>query len=453
MKDYLAILNDLRRHEEETITNHLSKCHVARIKYDVIIFELRMYMPIDLQLPIPGYEYCGMYIPETHIPKRSNKINKKFPPPLTIYRIYYYKNLTTGNIVEISESSKKIYDKQNIPYSSVRVKFKSNADNVMLKDISAFLSYIHRQYFYFIKDIKDSQSDRKFNDPRDALLHVYPFHIFYAEPCIDITGPKESIDFLHKNVYPNLYMTRCRRRESFSKNNNHKKPTSDGRILDNQNTTDYISTKIRLYRYIKKKNNEHFLRFEFKFDKSFLRKKDIWLPEEYKDNFNPLEIWQNRCSFFTFNLPKIARCVQRKDPELVERIMAFIMEKQFKEDGSEYTDFEKVLELLNYKFNGKKLFKSTKEFLLPKWLTLYNLISKSLQQLSLNNQPTLNIEIDPIKVDAIADRKTKTQERIIAAVSKLKEKGIAGTYSNIMKEAGIGSRATLSRNRHLIKQL
>jgi len=410
-----------------------------------------MYLPIDLQFSIPGYKFCGMHVSDPKIPKRSKKLNKKFPPPLTIYAIYYYENLNPGNIVEISESSQKLYDEQHTPYQSLRVKFKSNANNVMLGDISIFLSYVHQRYSLHIENIKNSPDYHRYRDEAEARLHIYPFHIFYAEPCIDIGGPKESIDFLKENVSSSLYVTRCRQRESISKDGTGKKKTSDGRILLDQNRTDYISKRIRIYPYLE--NDEHFLRFELKFDKSFLRKKDIWLPEEYKDNFNPLEIWQNRCFFFTFNLPKIARRVQRKDPKLAEKTMAFIMEKQFKEDGTEYTDFEKVLELSNYQFNGKKLFKSTKDFLLPKWLILYNLISKSLQQLSLNNQPSLDIKIDPIKVDAIVDRKTKTRERIIKAIQDLKEKEIKVTYSSIMKETGIRSRATLSRNRYLIKQL
>ena len=189
------------------------------------------------------------------------------------------------------------------------------------------------------------------------------------------------------------------------------------------------------------------------FDKGFLRKKDIWLPKEYMDNFNPYDVWQTRCFFFTFNLHKIANRFKRKAPELVEKIMDFILEKQAKEDGEEYTDFEKAIELMDYEVNGEKLFKSSREYLIPKWLTLHNWISKAFQQLSLNSQPSMDLVVAPVpvKIEKVWDRKSKTEQKIREAIKNLRKKKIKITYTNIMKETGIRSRATISRNGHLLK--
>lgn len=447
MKDYTAIFDELRLKEEELIAGYLSNCYVARIKYDVIVFEMPMYIPIEPTFHIPGYEYIGMDMPEPEIPQMDKILYEEFLPPLTLYTNYLYKNSRTGNTVTVSVSDKKLYDKKDVPYTSLRARFRSENKNVTLINIYEFLFYIYKQYCYRINNIRGYNCTLE--KPIDeALLHSCPFYIYYAEPCIDIGGPTESINYLHQKCSSNLYVTRCKKREQYSKNNNHKEKRGD-RILRDRNKTEYISDKTRAYKY--EKGGGHYFRFELRFDKDYLRRKGVRLPEEYRDKFHPYKFWQERCFFCIFNLPKIAKRIHKIAPEQVYSIMAFITETQTKENGEEYTVFEKAEKLMEYKINGNKLFKSAKELFVPKWIVLYNLIHESLKQLSLTEPPDMNVEIQSVTPAMFDNRKTRTRKQIMAAINRLQQRGEKVNYSNVMREAGIKSRATISRNSDLLK--
>jgi CRISPR/Cas system-associated protein Cas10 (large subunit of type III CRISPR-Cas system) len=65
----------------------------------------------------------------------------------------------------------------------------------------------------------------------------------------------------------------------------------------------------------------------------------------------------------------------------------------------------------------------------------------------------MDIVVAPVKIEKILDRRSKTEQKIREAIKNLQEKEIKVTYTNIMKETGIRSRATIFRNGHLLKQL
>ena len=265
---------------------------------------------------------------------------KTFPPPITLARVYSYTNTQTGNDVEISETSKKEYWREEVngkiretPYTRLQVKFYSNSEPITSEAINSFLSYVSRSYARYIKMISDHKDAHPFEESAsEEFLQVIPFHIYFAEPSIDIAGPKKSIAFLHQNLVPNCYAKRFTRRESFVKDDDGKKKTRDGRVLLNRNKTDYISRFLRAYPYTE--DGEIFLRIELKLDKDFLRNRDIWLLKEYMDNVSPQAIWEEKCMFFMFNLPQIAARIGKKDPEQLETVMTFLTESNLKRTGT-----------------------------------------------------------------------------------------------------------------------
>ena len=76
MKDYLAILNEQRKREEETITRYLKGCHIARIQYHFISFEMLMFMETEPPFHIPGYTNARLYNPMPKVAKRPRKLNE-----------------------------------------------------------------------------------------------------------------------------------------------------------------------------------------------------------------------------------------------------------------------------------------------------------------------------------------------------------------------------------------
>ena len=450
MIDYVAILNQKRKSEEQLILEHLNQCTLANIKYDLFTLEMPVYIEFEPTHNIPRHEFLGFENPKPKIPKRKKKVNEKYPPPLTHYRIHHYRNEMTGNTITVSESTKKKYDKNHIPYNSMRVTFRSENCNVSTGEMQLFIFHIMKQYHFFIENIKNYQNSHELEEPSDIRrFNRYPFHIYYSEPRIDIKGPEHTIDFLHKNFIENLYMTRFRKHDSIAGDKPGKKRKKDRRIFDNQKPTKYISKRVRLYPYTL--DGEHYLRFEFKFDKAFLKNKQVLDLESYSNNFNPIDIWQKRCFFFMFNLPKIEGILKRKHPELVESFLSYILNKQYKDDGSEVTEWDKLVYLRDYEIEGKKLFKASREYLLPKWFVLHKFITDALSQLSLYAQPSLDVKTRPVEIVEIIPNKRNAKERIIRAVMVLKERGEKVTWNNVMKEAGIKSTKTIAKNKDLLK--
>ena len=203
---------------------------IAQVKYDVITFELRMYIPFEVTRFIPGYEYVGFYIPQPKKIKR--KFNEGHKPPMTHYSVYEYRNKKTGNIVSLIDSSRKERDDEhNTTYQSLRANFRSNASPVTSANITSFLEPIQKQYEVFItgterivrENLKRIHEKQRtvFDDKSIRCLYyerleleealrkckaIYPWHIYYVEPCIDLMG--ENIDSLYHNLMDNLYITR-----------------------------------------------------------------------------------------------------------------------------------------------------------------------------------------------------------------------------------------------------
>jgi hypothetical protein len=461
-----------RKTEEEKINKVLEGCTIARVKYDAFTFEMPMYIPFEPPFHMNGYEYVNPYKPYRNpvitLPKKKSKEKKSDAnqlAPLTIYRIYYYRNVRTGNTVELSDSSKKIITYKNVtdkrtgrkkkimeaPYYSLRATFRSDHENVRVDDIYFFLFHVMKRYYWYIQGIKRKQEENRNHwgsryDHPSEYLRCFPFRFYYAEPCVDIKGSKESIDFLHKHFESSLYVTQFSKRESFQGTKSMNRKRRDGRILNDLNETDYISDRVRAYRYIK--GGEHFLRCEIMFDKYSLTQKDIYKEDELESYCIPSKFWEKRCFFCMIDMYRI-RYRLRKHPEVLDKVNEILSNNQQKTDGTEYEQIDKVLFLRNLKIDGKKVFRSGKEFLTPKWITLHNLISKALSQLSVIHAPKEGFAATPVMVEEIKLKQT-VEERIAEAINLLKKNNLKITYPNIMATSGV-SRGSVAKNMHLIK--
>lgn len=476
--DYEEQYNKERLDAEHSIGKWLEGCRIDTITYHKLILSMPIYFHFEPLLKIPGYTYTGQL---WHKPKKpKEKKGCKYPPPITQYRTYYFRNNMTGNTVEISESSKRNYPyelmqwtniwnshfhntnkrtyRKNLnkflrdmmtpnkdevlPYYVMKVSFNSEKENVHVNDIASFAISIMKYYFSKIDSLQKSIFFDK-NDPTYAdLLKPKALEVFYAEPCIDIGGRKEAIDFMHKNFYDNLYMTRCLNREPFAKDKDGGKPTKDSRRLLYRNPTHYISKRIRIYQY--QKNKRFALRFEFRFDKDFLKGRHGNELSEFEANVRPYEIWQNRCFFFMFDLPKIYRKLYAKHPSLFHKAVKLI------NDDSK-TAWEKVRELHDYSIDDKKVFRSAREFLSPKWLTLHKLMGDALNQLSILKAPDKEVSVTTTMPDERYSKKSQLDSRVKLAVARIKARGEKVSRSSVMKETGIRSCGTISRRIHLLK--
>lgn len=192
---YADLLNQTLASEESKMNKILSECKILNIKYDLLIFEMPMYVEIEPPLRIPQHKYLGFFNPEEKMPKKGRRKNGL--NPVTYYRVYQYVNTCTGNSVDVTVTSKIIYDYSDTPYYPLRVTFRSENSNVLYNDIRIVLDYISRFYEKRIQGIKNLQSSTKLREPLPySYLDYYPFYISYAEPCIDISGTEKAISRL-----------------------------------------------------------------------------------------------------------------------------------------------------------------------------------------------------------------------------------------------------------------
>ena len=437
-KDDVLLKSEIEK-EEALIVSILKGCRITTIKYDVLTFEMPMQSVIEPP-KVSGYDYVKNK--EEWLISRKGAKNPKLRRStiehITHYRTYPYKSKTTGNWVVTSDSSRTVVDRAGYPYTSFRVTFRSNTSNVTMKEIVHFLNTI-MIYYESIRKEEFNLSPHEYK----SVTSTKPFGLYYAEPCIDIAGTKASIDFLHKHFVASLYITRFSRRKSVKGNKSKVIKRKDGRLLDDINSTDYISDRVRCYRY--KKGRQHYLRFEFRLDKHYMGNIGMQDIRQFGKQFNPSDLWRDRCYFFMFNIPKIKKHLSRKCPEQMNKVLSFLTEKQVGSDGKEISDWDKVVYLRRYRVNGKKLFKSSSEFLVKKWLTLHNLVFDSLKQVSVQTPPSYGIEL---RLPA-PDQRPKPEDRIKKAVTELKQKGIKITYASIMRVSGIKSVNTVARHIHL----
>jgi hypothetical protein len=268
----MNILEQQQR-EEATIISYLKGCTIQKVEYHSITLEMYVYLPFEPP-GILGYRRPYIYCPEPIFTKKGKGAEGQFQPPVTNLKIYYYRNITTGNTVEICESDRKYRDKYKTTYNSMRVKFKSDKRNITKEEIIHFVSILSRYYENRMQEISDlfiSQDDNESIDPE--MFEIVPMQMFYVEPSVNICGPKKSIDFLHGNLQKNLYMTRCTKRQSVTGKGKVAKKLNDGRIVNNENAIDYISRKTRVYRYTLK--GKHYLRIELMIHKTYMRGKSI----------------------------------------------------------------------------------------------------------------------------------------------------------------------------------
>lgn len=438
------LVNRLRQ-EEDLIVHHLRKCEVARIKYDVLTLEMPQYVEQEPTFYNKDYEYLNM-VEISDIPKRFKKHSNKYPVPETFHFIYNYRSKTTGNIATMSSSSKPECDPKKMQYAPLLATFRSGNTNICIRDILTFILPSMKQQYLRIKNMKDYR-ERNPEYADKVYLQYEEFKMYYAEPCIDITAPKETIDFLHKNLLHNLYITRFSKRRSEGGKQCKDRNRKDGRILNDEDPTHYIGKRARVYRF--RKHGKYYLRFELRFNKAFLSSKHLTAFDNYAENSLPIDFWLSRCFFFMFNFPKIKDTLIRKLPDRADSMMEYLTEKQFKEDGTEILDCEKIKELMKLKANGKKVFRSAKDILVPKWLTLHKLIADALSELSLNGQPSKVIIPTPVNIE-IKVRTRGARRKIEEAVNLLKQKGEKITYKRIKEVTGIGSDETIADNKDLL---
>jgi hypothetical protein len=181
------------------------------------------------------------------------------------------------------------------------------------------------------------------------------------------------------------------------------------------------------------------------------RNNETQMIDSYAENFSPYEYWKKNCYFFMFDLPRIERKLKRNYPQLVKPLMSFILNKQHDDEGRELSNWDKLLYLRSYKVKDKKIFKCATEFIIPKWHTLYNLMSDAFAQLSLYTQADKDITINLVQIEPLVYRTRYSREMIVKAIKKLKKKGEDITYKNVMKESGIKSRGFIAGNRNLLK--
>lgn len=402
-------LHSLLKAEEEQIIKVLESCSVATVKHDVVMMEFKHYLDYEPPFNIPGYIYTGV---DTNEPKKPKKRKSTRPAPFTIYKTHYFTNESTGNEMELIESSRPYYDEQHRQYHVLRARFHSDKQNITKPEIQQVLDFIYNHYLGRVHQYrKENPTPWSFYYRHDPM----PWHLYAVEPCIDFEGTKEAIDWLHRSLVPNVWITRYSKRFTYRKGIRTKK-TEDGREL--YGDTYYISKRLKCYKYTTNKKQNYFCRFEFNINKDYLRTRDIWLLSEYPDNLAH-EFWNNHCNFFTINIPKIMRKVNRND---------FIW--FFSQPG---------IDLLMW-LREKKIYNSSKDLITTKWLTLHRLISDSFAQLNMDKQEIINnILITPVTI-------LTKHDNIVSVIEKLTQQRIKITNKAISKQTGY-SISTVKRHK------
>lgn len=214
----------LAKAEEEQIIKVLESCRVATVKHDVVLMEFRHYL--DYEPPtniLPGYVYHGLYVNDPKKPKKK----LKRPAPLTIYTTHYFTNTATGNEMELIESSRPYYDNQHQQYHVLRARFHSDKQNITKPEIQEVLDFLYYHYLVRVYQYRKENSTPWSFYYRDDPM---PWYLYGVEPCIDFEGNKETIDWLHRSILPNLWITRYNKRFTYRKSKRTKK-TKDGREL------------------------------------------------------------------------------------------------------------------------------------------------------------------------------------------------------------------------------
>lgn len=452
MNSSIINTNEQLQYDEETLTKYLAECTIETIQYHAIVYEMPLYIPFEPPFDIPGYEPTTqerdgrvghMYITKPKNPKRANKI-----APFTFFQLYFYKNKRTGNTVEVSLSSKSMRDKDEIPYSTLRVKFRGENENVKFSDIALFLGPMMTFNLSFIE--KAEETNRISKVASSKLFKKLPFYPFYIEPCVDIRGPKESIEYIH-NCFMNLYMSGYSNFDPFKGKSSGKTiKFRDGRTVNSDYPTIYISDRARAYRYSVGKN--HYIRFEFMFDKDFLGKREVQTVDDLLPQRDAQAIWNKRCFFFALDIPKIKNSLYSKCPELVDDIINSILERKVNDKGKTYTDWDRLVALRKYKIGNKKLFRTVRDFTVPRWLTLHKFISDGLGQLSLTQTPQKGFNATPVPAKLLSKRRKISKTEIEQALLEMAYDGIDITWPNLMKKLGTKTKSHLSRHAGLIRE-
>jgi hypothetical protein len=188
------------------------------------------------------------------------------------------------------------------------------------------------------------------------------------------------------------------------------------------------------------------------FDKDFLGKREIQTVDDLLPQRDAQAIWNKRCFFFALDIPKIKDGLYSKHPELVDDIINSILERKVNDKGKTYTDWDRLVALRKYKIGDKKLFRTVRDFTVPRWLTLHKFISDGLGQLSLTQTPQKGFNATPVPAKLLIKRRKISRTEIEQALLELAYDGIDITWPNLMKKLGTKTKSQLARHADLIRE-
>lgn len=434
LKSLKNMVNHQLKQEEPKVKAVMQDIEIEVVKHDVVLLELQLFIEFfPLSLPsrngrvLNGYRLDDMYISEPKAPKRKTRSGR--PAPLTITTTYYYVNESTGNQMELVESSKVYPDPSGYTYTVLRLRFHSDVQNTTTEEIMRISDIIYQEYRMRVmatRKVGTLPTHIIRNGIKIPRIHPYqhevptPWHLYCIEPCIDFKGSEDSIAWLHNSLVDNLWIKRYQRRTKYSKGT-RTRIRRDGRELSPEFPTIYIADRIKCYRYTRERKTKHFLRFEFNLDKQWLRQKDIWLISEY-DPTVAKEFFDNECCFFCIDLPKVFKLMSKQNK--IQCLLPIMTNTPLS-----------AMQILK----KMKLTKSSTNLIRPKWKALQNKISNGMLHLNLENEEL----ITTIQETGPALTKHQTIQK---AMSELQQQGTRITNKRISEATGF-SISTVKRHK------
>ena len=428
--------------EEKLIQRYLKGCVIVSAAYDMVDFSYRMYLEVESIIPrqIPNHTYKGMEVTEPT--KELLRSRDKSPIPMYFEHVYTFKNTRTGNEVQVIYPYRTKYDENRLEYRDIIVRFRSKKSNVLLGDIYKFLEPLG---IFFVKHIRrtiDSLTPAQIRLKKKAY-EIQLFEPYYCEPYVDIKGSKESIAYLKSRFSNNLYISYYQKRNSIAGSSCTPKKQKDERIFTDINSTDYISNISRIYIY--QKGRGHYLRFELRYHKDFMRRKKIVGLDDFFEKCKDFtcKVWEDRCLFYLFDIERIEHKLNKCYPALTQEVMDKV--------NSKLPSLHKLNYLKNLLTdNGDKIFRTYGEYLTPKWVSLHDFIARGFNELSFNNKK--NVSIKPVlkALPKPPSPRLTVEQKIMDAVARLKESKTKITWQTVIDEAKV-SINSLSRNKHLLR--
>lgn len=124
-----------------------------------------------------------------------------------------------------------------------------------------------------------------------------------------------------------------------------------------------------------------------------------------------------------------------------QSIMDYINKPQKTKSGKYITKWEKVRTILDLKKGDKKIYESTSDFLVKKWLTLHRFFLDAFMQLSVLEPADKSVPVPSVTLETkltVAQKFKKAYDLIVA-------RGDTPTYARLKTESGIKSDPTIKK--------